>query len=409
MSYVPPASKRDRLFFMDAVRALMMLQVLPMHVAMMYSFGPEWFVSSGEQSWALTFIRASLKMFSMPGFFIIAGYLAHLSLNRRNEIEWLRSRCVRLGVPFLVSMLTLSPIAILAATLAARDGAEGAIENGFTASFVDNLWPIGLQWVGHLWFLPTLLLFSVALFALKRADLLATVFDTAIHWVLKFRQPGAILAVILVTSMLWRVGVAGSFYILEMRFGYEDPLNGFFTVGSWALHVPFFFVGVMLARSRELFKAVLHVSAPGVAILALGAMAFILSSWSPAPEARLIAHGMTGLLGPGITFFALSLAQRHMSARNETVETLIGASYGIYLFHYPIVVLAGVLMREVDLLPLVEFAAITAGAFSLSFFLALGTRRLPALAFAFNGTPLTHTRKRNERLNETDMRDGSRA
>lgn len=348
-------------------------------------------------------------MFSMPGFFIIAGYLAHLSLNRRNESEWLRSRGVRLGVPFLVSVLTLSPIAILATTLAAREGAEGALEHGFTTSFADNLWPIGLQWVGHLWFLPTLLLYFFALFALKRANLLTTVFDTAIHWILKFRQPGAILAVILVISLLWRVGVAGSFHVLEMRFGYEDPLNGLFTVGSWALHVQFFFVGVMLARSRELFKAVLHVSASSVAILALGAMAFILSAWSSAPEARLIAHGMTGLLGPGITFFALSLAQRHMNARNETVETLTEASYGIYLFHYPIVVLAGVLMREVDLLPLVEFAAITAGAFSLSFFLALGTCRLPVLAFAFNGTPLTHTRKRNEQLNEMDMRDGSHA
>lgn len=389
-----------RLHDLDAARAFLMLLILPVHAASMYAHGDGWFVHADESSWLLTGVAAALGMFSMPGFFIVAGILTAIVLFRRDASAWMKGRLIRLGVPLLVSMAVLSPIAIVAGTLAVWDGAPGAAEAGFSVHLSENLLRPGQHWIGHLWFLPTLLVLSAFVWLLAVSGWLEKVTGTLARLALSLRHSALIWGSVLVFCMVWRTGVSGVFYVLENRYGIGLPLNGMIDLRAWAMYMPFFGLGIVVAHSRELFEQLARITPLRLIVVGVSAVAYVSIYAGQSFGIEILKTALKGLLGMGASFLVLAAARRMFTAQNHTVRRLTEASYGIYLFHYPLVVLGGVVMRDVDLPPVMEFAILVSVVFAVSYSLARLVLRIPVLAFAVNGIPLEETRRRNERLIE---------
>src|SRR5205809_7779371 len=103
-----------RIVALDRARTFITLLVLIHHSAVNYThFG------SGDNMRWLGFDLVVLfnDSFFMACMFLISGLFVHDSLTRRGAAGYLRRRAWRLGVPFLISIFVLIPIAYYASFL----------------------------------------------------------------------------------------------------------------------------------------------------------------------------------------------------------------------------------------------------------------------------------------------------
>jgi len=164
---VPPVTA-ERYHALDAFRASAMLLGIIFHAAWMYSplpgISPPIIDASGN--YVFSYIVYMTHIFRMSGFFLIAGFFAHLVLDRRGTATFVRQRLKRIALPFVVGWAILWPAFFIAYQY-------GAMETGTYFAPVSPwklLLGIHLDWqvflraygLTHLWFLNVLLWLSVA-------------------------------------------------------------------------------------------------------------------------------------------------------------------------------------------------------------------------------------------------------
>jgi hypothetical protein len=136
------------------------------HVLLPFS-GVPWLITSDERVRFGGLILAIGNQFAMPVMFLIAGASAVFALRKRSAGRFARERLLRLGLPYIVFTLLLSPIQ---AYYAALD--SGAYSGPFWPDFLPHFFNLDgfgqrdLSFLGyygyHLWFLGFLLVFSLA-------------------------------------------------------------------------------------------------------------------------------------------------------------------------------------------------------------------------------------------------------
>src|SRR6476659_11474251 len=121
--------------------------------------------------------------FFMAFMFLISGLFVHDSLTRGGAAEYLRRRAWRLGVPLLVSIFVLIPIAYYASFL--RYHLPGTTDFNFFHYWWHMLttgpWPSGQSW--FLWVLLALDAIAAVLWAVA-----PKLFDAAGAWIDKLRE-----------------------------------------------------------------------------------------------------------------------------------------------------------------------------------------------------------------------------
>ena len=138
----------DRLVFFDNLRVACMTGVILHHVGQAYGpTGFAWPIQEAEQTHVLAGFFAVNRSFGMSLFFMIAGYFAVISCDRKGPRAFLKDRAIRLGVPLLLYSIAMIPLQVFVFATPATRNQIGAA------------WPIE---VGHLWFIQHLLIFSAA-------------------------------------------------------------------------------------------------------------------------------------------------------------------------------------------------------------------------------------------------------
>lgn len=392
----PTATKR--LDYLDSLRALLMMQVLPMHVSMIYALGPEWFVSSADKSWFLTGLTTLFASFAMPGFFLIAGFLTVRVLPKKDPNEWFHQRTKRLAVPMITCVLVLSPIAIYAGTLSAQAGVQGAFDSRFGPDFSSNLAHIDERWIGHLWFLPTMWVYAFGVWCLARGGHLNAWVDRANNLITRAGHPFMVWAAIIGSVVVYRIIVTGGYFATEQALGVALPFDGIVNVRSWLLFLPYYVLGFMCARSSAIFENILRITPLRCGLIAIGFAIYVYVAPLIGFEAKVMKTIVKPLVGIGMIGIAIALARRYLNKKNAAARMIGESSYGIYLFHYPIIVLLGVYFYRFSLPPVLEFLLITLISLVASLMLTRFMLRVPLLAYLFNGVPLSASRQRNTQL-----------
>src|SRR5262245_10079319 len=102
-----------RLDYLDAVRAFALVLGVVFHASL--AFTP-WFMG-----WAVQDVSTSplagifilvCHAFRMEVFFLISGFLAHRTLGRSGWKNFVRSRALRIGVPFIAGWFLLRPLIV---------------------------------------------------------------------------------------------------------------------------------------------------------------------------------------------------------------------------------------------------------------------------------------------------------
>ncbi len=161
-----PAGRRTDL---DLLRIVVCAAVVLAHALLIYADEPRYHLKSPVISPVASVLYAFLRLTTLSGFFMLAGWSAVTSLRRRTPGQFMRERVVRLLVPLGAGIVLLGPIIKFVELRDGRDlGMFGfrlvpPLRVGFPEFLTRYFGRVNLMTWSHLWFLAYLFLFSLVL------------------------------------------------------------------------------------------------------------------------------------------------------------------------------------------------------------------------------------------------------
>jgi hypothetical protein len=373
----------------DYLRAFVITLVLFVHAALAYTASAyinfENPIASSnpvvnEQRWiGFDLVVALNETFLMPLLFFISGMFVWQSLAKKGVWKYLTDRLKKLGLPFVIGVLFLIPLAYYPAQLQVgliteRDNTYGVFWLGMVRS--------GFGTAGPLWFLWLLLAFDcLATFLYRVAPFLCGFVKGQLNIILG--RPAAYFGVLLGISIMVYPPVAIIFGPLTwIGIG---PFNA--QAGRILLYLVYFLTGTAIGAigiDRSVYKAGGMLAKRWWWWAAFGLMSFtvfIIMIVVVAPMERTLVSEIAFVVCCWAMVSAMiGLFRRFAKRRVRLYDSLSENSYGIYIVHYVFVTWLQYLLLENGLSPLIKGMAVFSGSLLLSWVSVAAIRRIPAVA-----------------------------
>jgi glucan biosynthesis protein C len=366
-----PVKKQQRFFHLDALRGCLMFWGILVHTSTVQP--SKFFRGCAEVS----------GLVRMEAFFIISGFLAYMLLQKYGGAKTVKKRLVAIGVPFVAALILLNPVTNYLVFQ----------YHNHALPFTDYLAGKGTQggagpmnWHLHLWFLAALFVYSLL------APFLGKMVDAFLkgsghnarrtHFLGSEFKFLAICASVAVACLGARVG----FEVIKPLL----PVDARYVVRSIGNFLPFYTLGMVLFAStglRAVFSKVHWIQV----VLSCGLLFAVHRYAGPNPGrlaevSILVVQSYVALSLSSLLFW---LAGKLVKRESPTVRFLSDSAYSVYLFHFLMIYLFAFLLRDRVPQGNLMLALVAAGTFcSLICLHAFVIRRVPALAFLFNGKPL---------------------
>lgn len=284
-----------------------------------------------SQSVLTWLIFESIHVWRMPGFFLLAGFFAHLVLERRSTRRFIRDRLQRIALPLAI----FGPIMVVVIPPIWIYGYFGHFELERTTdlSFSGELF-------AHLWFLYYLIIMYAALVLMRQA----------VPWLGLAHSFGKVVKRALYTSFPVVLMVLAA-ALLVLRAGNESK-------PVWPINWPdllygalFFFYGFGLYSQRELIKGFTRIRVL-VALLIAAELGYCVHIGLVIVIEAIKDEGTAGVgllelidraaYGATAVCFAadlIGLFERWLKSPRPAVRWLADSSYWIYIMHLPVVAL----------------------------------------------------------------------
>lgn len=156
----------SRRYFIDNLRIFATCLVVLHHLSMSYGATGDWYYVEGAPEHIvpqvlLTLFTSTNQAFFMGLFFFLSAFFVGSSYDRKGFSLFLRDRLVRLGIPMVATIFLLNPIVGYIAYRITEDDQA-------TTSLFEYISSGHGQGLGPMWFVETLILFSVVYAALRR-------------------------------------------------------------------------------------------------------------------------------------------------------------------------------------------------------------------------------------------------
>ncbi len=401
-----PAATRRR-YELDWLRAFVVLGLIPIHAAAIFSSTADVYIKNNQTSPLLAVIGAFAGAWGMPLLFLVAGAAAYFALNRRTPAAYLRERVTRLLVPFAFATLLLVPVQVYAVALS-----DPRIVGSFNvpihdphflssypafyieylrdyAYFLTHFAPtLAIVFWGHLWFIPRL--FAYALCALPLAFFLRSKPGARmIAWLDRaLRYPGVIFALalpLMVVEMLARASHANA-----LTTGwpiYDDWVQ-------FAFYLVCFIYGYLMFAISAMPRAIVR---HGWLALALGVVTFIIAvSLAKGLTINPLNYSLGYIAGWPIRgvvswlwlIVILSFALTRLSFTNGLLRYLNDAAFPIYVLHMPVLTVIAMYVVHLDIPWVLKLVLIIVGAFVITLALyEVLVRRFAVLRILFGLKP----------------------
>lgn len=303
--------------------------------------------------------------FFMPLMFLLSGLFVRRSLERKGLGVYLADRGLRLGVPLLVGILTIIPLAYYAAYL--QGDGHAAFGRFWLHMVGEGPWPSG-----PLWFVGALLVFDAVLALMLAQTGIGRLVRTLTGW-LDRHPPWMWFA--------WFVALSALVYLpLRLAFGASLWLTaGPFGIQACRIGLYFFFFAAgALVGAERLARAFARGWWRWPLLAALMNVAFFALQGVDLPE---FADGTLLVLFSTTMALGLLALFVRFGARHTAVGDSLGANaYGIYLLHWPIVLWLQYALFEAPLPTIAKGALVLALGFALAWFASSALRRVPGVA-----------------------------
>jgi surface polysaccharide O-acyltransferase-like enzyme len=378
------ATISERIAPFDRGRTFVTLLVVVHHSVLNFTY----FGQGDSQRWlGFDLVVLFNDSFFMAFMFFISGLFVWNSLAQKGWAAFLRERAWRLGVPFVISIFVLMPIAYYPTFL--RYHLPGTTDLGFLHFwrniFVGGPWPSGPAW--FLWVLLALDTLAAALWCLAPGAVERV--GRIVHGASD--RPVAVFVVFLAITIM----------------GYE-PLRLAFGDASWLepaglplpiqtsrilLYTTYFFAGVIVGTTNLKTGLLAENGALarrwrlwlGVAVVfyaAILALVYVHHNWvadfNAPPPAWSVGYGLAFAIFSGAMCFTIpAIHLSFASARWPLLDAMQPSAYGIYLLHYIFIVWLQYAVFDLPLHAGAKFAIVFVGTLSLSWAIASGLRKIP--------------------------------
>jgi surface polysaccharide O-acyltransferase-like enzyme len=381
------AIAQGRIVALDRARTFGTLLVLLYHSVIDYTV----FGNGDSMRWlGFDLVALFCDSFFMAFMFLISGLFVHDSLARRGAAGYLRHRAWRLGVPLLISIFVLIPIAYYASFL--RYHPAGTTNFNFF-HFWWHMLTIGPWPSGQSWFLWVLLVFDLVVAAIWSTA--PQILNRLGQWIATLRaRPIAAFVAFSVLSVV-------TYLPMHLAFGdgawFEPGHYPFPIQTSRILLYPACFLAGVGIGAVSLRTGLLAENGPiakrwavwlGLAVLFYGAILLLVyahHNWladfsSPALWWK-VAYGMAfALFSAAMPFTILATSLRLARSSLSLLDAMRPQAYGIYLLHYIFIIWLQYAVYGAALPAGVKAAMVFIGTLSGSWALTVLLRRIPLVA-----------------------------
>lgn len=368
-------TKTEREYFLDSIRACLMLLGVPFHVSLIYS-SQKWAVNSSDASLWLTTLNDFIHAFRMQVFFVISGYFSYMLYLRYQPRRFLKVRLERVGIPMLtaVPLITLPQFFMLKAWTSKY--ADWSTLPPY-AKFNNLMWEL----ISHLWFLLVLLILTTLGMITFRwlRDQKRNIDYQRVGW-------GKLALGLLIWGLMWGAFRRVVFYTNPTLL--SDALFNFVVMQS-LFYLPFFMLGALSWKHQALKQLFVRMNP----VLFIGAVlllvAYIVNQRTSSGEGWLyeldaLISSMMGLCMLNVCY---SLGHKLLNSHSPGIMYLVNASLFIYLVHHPLTLLYGIYVTPVLHNNTLGFLLGLVMVFGVSFTLYELHLRIPLLRFLFSGKP----------------------
>ena len=375
------------------LRAFVILLVLAFHSVLAYlgsqpaspppfDSPPYWWraipILDNERWFGFDLFSAFTYVYLMQLMFLLSGLFVWPSLVRKGGKLFLHDRFLRLGVPFLLGVFFLIPVALYPVYRIR------AVDPGLSAYWAHwaalPFWPCGPLW--FLWFLLALNCAAALLYALapRLIESLGRISSRAAA------SPGACLLALATVSALLYIPSAAVFKPWDWV-----QLGPFAFQPSFALvYVVYFFAGVALG-THGLERGILRPDGPlarrwaiwlacavGGFALWIIPTALTVNGQAPGePGLELIADLGFALCAASACLGWMAVCLRFGTMRRPWIDDLSESAYGIYLVHYPFITWLQYILLGVAMFAAAKAAIVFTGTLMLSWAVTASMRRIP--------------------------------
>jgi len=319
-------SGRPRLYYLDNLRAVVIVLVIVLHAAITYMADPPtwWYVIDPDRSVAFTWLVLLVDVPIMQVLFFVAGYFAVRSLQRRGPRGFVREKVVRLAIPWALGVVFLAPLATYM-TYVSRGVPTGYLQF-WTVDFWGPMFQQSVYWFLGVLFVAFLVLVYAYLYP-ARAALRAEAPPV--------EQPRARL-------FAWFVVLtAGGSILFSPTLGVDDwrSLSYLFVVqpARIAFYVGYFVLGIYAERhgwfTETGFRPRLATWGAGCVIAASAYLAFRLAGPSPSLASRAVESGLFSAFCLTALVAGVALFRARIDGAGRAWRTLAANSFGIYYVH----------------------------------------------------------------------------
>jgi glucan biosynthesis protein C len=360
-----------RLFFIDNLRVALIILVVLHHLAVVYAANTGfYYLEPAYQDLPAVVVLIFFELFNqayfMGFFFLLSGYFTPGSFDRKGLRSFIKGRLIRLGIPLLVYMFVLNPIACIGIY-------QMPVElTKITTPFTWQQYP-RLIGKGPLWFVVMLLVFDFGYAAVRFAAKGRMPRPTRDDAMPRYRTIGLFILALALASYLIRI-------VLPMG----KSVLGFPTLAYLPQYLSFFVLGIIGAR-RNWLQIV-----PG----SMGKVGFGAAMGATLVLMPLAFTGKTNFLGGGywqsaayalwdstfavgICLALTTLFRRFFSRQGRLGRLLAPSAFTVYIIHCPVIVLLALALRGIQLEHLLKFGLAALLGVPLCFVLAILIRKIP--------------------------------
>jgi glucan biosynthesis protein C len=369
-----------RLFFIDHWRAALIILVVLHHVALVYGAGAPFYYVEPPLANPLAFLTLLVFVLTnqawfMGALFLIAGYFTPGSFDRKGAAPFFKARLVRLGIPLLVWIFILNPLASIGYW-------QMPVElTGITDPLTWQAYPF-LLGLGVAWFLALLLVFNAGYVLWRKATANRSAGSPPLpgYWgIMLF-----VLALALVSFLLRMLIPMGRTILGFPTLAYLPQYLSLFVVGCLASRGDWFrrlpgsmgLAGILAALAATILLLPLALSGRVFSFELLEPAAFVGNgTWQSAVYALWDSTVAVGLCLASLIFF-----RRFFPGYSRLGSFLAQQSYAVYLIHVPIIVFLAVLLADVQRTPLAKFALLAAISVPVCYLVAYLIRQIPGVS-----------------------------
>jgi peptidoglycan/LPS O-acetylase OafA/YrhL len=396
MSAMPKTVKPRSSVAIDNLRAIVILLVISFHSVLAYlNFLPAtpfpfdsppylWRafpIVDGERWLGFDLFCAWQDVFLMSFFMLLSGLFVWPSLDRKGALTFLSDRILRLGLPFVVIVLVLMPLAHYPTYL--QTAAVPGLAEFWRHWLALPLWPIGPMWFILVLLAGDLLAAGLYVFVAPHAEAVLRVSAYA------RRHPGRFLAGLVLASAL-------AYLPLELAFGasawfHRGPFS--FQLSRPLHYAVYFFAGAAIGACG-IERGLLAIDGPllrrwkvwlAAALLSfmlwLALTALVRADGNAAPLVLVIGDDLSFVLACFCScLFSLAFGLRFARLPARILDSLKSNAYGMYLIHYLFVVWLQYAMLGLSLPAIVKGSIVFCGALALSWSATGALRQLPLVA-----------------------------